>query len=243
MSYLDWLKSDEAAEAAEAFDAAYSMVWEVVGDDWYTCVPPSGYEPNPAAIEAVQVFDPGAIPIWRIQMWAVPGRRRTMPYVHAGIARHIPVTQNWHAHLQVQMPAEAEHPAPNVLATFFEGEPIAPNGPGAYIPWDWEAYEIARRDFDRMTVAEFDRLIEARKQREAEARAEWEDDLAYRKRQVEPFILKVLEEKVSDYDWKQYAHLYRAGRRKVRGPKPFVHVRGVAPAGSPVVGSHPAKEK
>jgi hypothetical protein len=228
MGYRDWLAPDpdRLAEAQEAVTTAVSMVWEVVGDDWYTCVPPPGYEPNPAAVVAVQAFDPGAIPIWRIQLWKAPGRRHLVQVVHAGIARYLPIPQLGRLHLQVQMPTEAEHPAPNKLATFFEGMPVGPNGPGEYIPWSWEAYEIARRDFDRMTVGEFDRLMDARREREAKARADWEEELEYRKRDVEPRILRTLDEKVGDYDWKQLAELYRVGLRKAKGRKPFVHLPG-----------------
>ncbi len=243
MSYRDWLTPDpDLAEAQEAVATAFSMVWEIVGDDWYTCVPPPGYEPEQSAVAAVQAFDPGAIPIWRIQLWKAPGRRHLLQVVHAGIARYSPIPRGERMHLQVQMPVEAEHPAPNILATFFEGLPVGPNGPGEYIPWAWEAYEIARRDFDRLTVTEFDRLMDARKSREAEAKAKHEAELAYRKAQIEPWILKTWENKIGDYDWKQYAELLKAGRRRVRGPKPFVHLRGVAPAGHSLVGSHPAKE-
>jgi hypothetical protein len=242
MSYLDWLKSDAFAEAQDSISSAVSMVWEIVGDDWYTCVPPPGYEPLQPAVEAVQTFDPGAIPIWRVQLWRAPGRRDLIPFVHAGIARSLPIALGYRKHLQVQMPAEAGHPAPNVLAMFFEGRPIGPNGPGEYIPWDWEAYEWCRRDFDRLTVAEFDRRIEARKAREAEAKAKHQEELEYRKAQIEPWILRKMEADIGDPDWKQYQHLLAAGARRVKGRKPFVQLPGVALPGKSTAGSHPAKE-
>lgn len=245
MGYREWLAPDpeRMAEAQADISTAFSMVWEIVGDDWYTCVPPPGFEPDQAAVEAVQAFDPGAIPIWRIQRWKTPGRRHPIQFVHAGIARYSPIPRtDGRRHLQVQMPAEAEHEVPTILATFFEGPPVGPNGPGAYIAWGWQAYETARRDFDRLTVTEFDRLIDARKAREAEAREKHEEELAYRKAQIEPWILKRMDERIGEYDWKQYEELLKAGARRVKGRKPFVHLRGVAPAGNPHVGSHPAKE-
>lgn len=242
MSYRDWLCSDQAAEAQEDIASAFSQVWEIVGDDWYTCVPPPGFEPNQAAVAAVQAFDPGAIPIWRIQRWRVPGRRHPLSFVHAGIARYLPIPLGERPHLQVQMPLQAEHLAPNVLAMFFEGVPVGPNGPGEYIPWDWEAYEWTRRDFDKVNVVEYDRRIDARKVREADAKTEHYENLEYRKAQIEPWILRTMDEKVGEPDWNAYKHLLAAGRRRVKGRKPFVHLQGVAPAGQPHAGSHPAKE-
>jgi hypothetical protein len=233
MSYLDWLKPDpdRLAAAQEGVQWAASQVWEPTSDQWYTCVPPPGYELDPAVVEAIQTFDPGAIFIWRIQMWNAPGRRRPVQVVHVGIARYAPVPTWSRRHLQVQMPQDAEHEVPTLLDTFFEGEPVGPGGPPAYVPLDWTAHATARESFSRLKVEEFDRRIEARRAREAAAHAAWVDELEYRKADVEPRILRTLDEKVGEYDWKQLEELYRYGPRKAKDRKPFVHLRGVAPPG------------
>jgi hypothetical protein len=242
MAYLDWLKPDPAlAEVQEAIQAALPSVWEQTGDDWYTCVPPPGYDPEPAIVEAIRTFDPGAIIIWRLQTWKAPGRRLPVQVVHVGIARYSAVPTFERRHLQVQMPAEPEHPVPNLLDTFFEGPPVGPNGPAAYDPLDWAAVARAREKVGRLNVEEFDRRIEARKTREALIREAWQEELDYIKQDVEPRILRTLDEKVGDYDWEQLKHLYRVGLRKAKGRKPFVHLRGVALPGHPDAGSHPAK--
>lgn len=236
MGYADWLKPDpdRMAEAQEAVSWAAAQVWEPTTDHWYTCVPPPGYGADHAVTAAIRTFDPGAIPIWRIQMWHAPGRRLPVQVVHVGIARYLPIpTHERHRHLQVQMPQDADHEIPNFLDTFFEGEQVGPGGPMAYVPWNWDAHATARSEFDRLKVEEFDRLIEARKAREAKIRADWQEEMEYRRRDVEPRILRILDEKVGEYDWKQLDELYRHGPRKAKGRKPFVHVRGVAPTGQP----------
>ncbi len=62
--------------------------WACIGEDVYTCVPPPGHDPDPQVVAAVREFDPGAIPIWRIQRWRVPGAAEPVTIVHAGIARY-----------------------------------------------------------------------------------------------------------------------------------------------------------
>ena len=67
-----------------------------------------------------------------------------------------------------------------------------------------------------MTVRHFDKAIEDRKEREALIRANWQEELAYIKSWIEPWILKKMEDSVSDGDWESYEQLMAYGAGKAR---------------------------
>ena len=61
-----------------------------IGDDRYSCVAPPGFEKDPEVTAAIREFDPGIVPIWRIQRWRFPGERHETLVVHHGIGRYYP---------------------------------------------------------------------------------------------------------------------------------------------------------
>jgi hypothetical protein len=202
---------------------AYSG-WRIVGDDVYTCVPPPGYEIDPAVVRAIHEFDPGVIPIWRLQVWIRPNSEERETHVHSGIARHFPHPRYLRRPFRVTMPARAEHPVPNFLDAIFEDQTCAQylfeGGPGHFIPWDWATYEWCRRKYAVLTAKKFDDLMEARRERHAKMRKDWQEEIEYRKKQIEPFLMKKASE-LSDADWDAYLGLmaHREAMRR-RGLKP-----------------------
>ncbi len=219
MAWSDWLavQMDLKHARAEAIPSA----WERIGDDHYTCVPPVGYEPDPAVTSALHEFDPGAIPIWRLQRWKAPGSVNPRVIVHVGIARYYPDPKYERNAFHVDMPQDTTHPQPNYLDRFFEGDPIGFNAPGEYQRWDWAVVAYCRRKWEgqRMTVRHFDKKIEDRKEREALIRANWQTELAYIRSWIEPWILQKMESAIGAGDWEDYESLmaYGAGRARRAG--------------------------
>lgn len=180
-----------------------------LGEDRYTCIAPPGFEKDPAVVAAVREFDPGLIPIWRIQVWRYPWSPEPVRVVHHGIARHYPVPRLVKRELRVEMPADADFPAPNFLDAMFEDTDTIQyrmGGPGLYIPWGWNVYYWCRWQFDRITTEKWEAAVDRRKVRAAKLRAAWQEEIDYRRRQVEPWILKKLEG-VTDADWQAYMAL------------------------------------
>lgn len=200
--------------------------WRIVGDDVYTCVPPPGYEIDPAVLAAIHEFDPGLIPIWRIQFWIRPNEERREVVVHSGIARHFPHPRYMRRAFHVLMPAAAEHPVPNFLDAIFEDQLCGTymmGGPGGYMQWDWSVYYWCREKFMSVTVKRFDQLMENKRNRLAELRKKHKEELAYRLKQIEPYLQKRAAG-ISDVEWDNYLALMRhreALRQKGIQPGPI----------------------
>ncbi len=204
-----------------------------VGDDRYTCVAPPGLDVDPAVTAAIREFDPGIIPIWRLQLWLVPGLSEPIVTVHHGIGRYYPVPRYARRHFHVDMPADADFPAPNFLDAIFEDTKTVAckmGGPGGYIPFGWNAYYWCRWQYDRITVDKWLTLIDRRRASLERFRKAFEEDIEYRKRQIEPWILKKLDG-VSDADWKEALELMwnKPKGYSLREKKPFVQVGGSPP--------------
>jgi hypothetical protein len=209
--------------------------WRLVGDDRYTCVAPVGYEKDPAVTAAIRAFDPGVIPIWRIQVWVAPDDPTPRQHVHHGFARFYPHPRRLRRGFACPVPADWRGEAPNFLDFIMEDQETRDfhrGGPGGFIPWDWALYTWARRHFDRLTVKLWLAAVERRQERDAKIRQAWQDDLEYRKKQLEPYLLRRLAG-ASPTEWKQYEALMHArevakqmGRKppSVREKKVFVDV-------------------
>lgn len=210
------------------------MGFRQIGDDHYTCVAPPGFEKDPAVTRAIQEFDPGLIPIWRVQRWQFPGADSVHLTVHHGIGRYYPNPRQLRLRFHVTMPQGAEYPAPNFLDAIFE-DTESPSykvgGPGEFMPWDWSIYRWCRAQFDRITKEKYLRLVELHRERMEKERKAFEEELEYRKRQVEPWILKQLEERVSDEDWEHLLQFHAENQRRRasgldpirrKGAKPYV---------------------
>lgn len=192
--------------------------WRLVGEDAYTCVPPVGYEKDPKITAAIRSFDPGVVPIWRIQVWIAPGDTRPKQYVHHGGARYYPHPKRMRRAFACPVPPDWRGPAPNFLDFILEDQETLDfkrGGPGGFVPWDWATYAWARRQFDRLTVAVWLKALELRKERDAKIRAAHQEELAYRKRQIEPWLIKKLSE-VSTPEWEQYLGMMREREAKRR---------------------------
>lgn len=183
--------------------------WRNVGDDFYTCVAPAGYEIDPAVTAAIHEFDPGVIPFWDIRLWIPPGSLQAVPFVYHGLARVYPFPRHLLRQPYFQMPAVPTHETPNFLDAVFEDDTTKlcrAGGPSGYIPWGWNIYAWCRAQYNRLTAEAYDKLLARKRAREAAMRKSWQDDLAYRKRQIEPWILRKLEG-VTAADWRAYQQL------------------------------------
>lgn len=208
--------------------------WRLVGDDRYTCVPPTGYEIDPAVTRAIHEFDLGVIPFWRVQIWEADGRPRQV--VHHGIARYYPWPRNLRRHIHFDMPAGAPGPVPNFLDAVLEDQTTLTymqGGPGGYVPWDWALYAWCRAKYETLTVRVFMARHRRRLAREEAIRKAHEEEIEYRRKQLEPYLMRQFE-RLTPQDWAQLRERQhrlevakRLGRRPnvpLANPKPFVHI-------------------
>lgn len=209
------------------------MDWRILDGEEYTCVPPAGFEKDPAVTAAIQEFDPGIIPFWRLQRWDHGGRE--IVSVHHGIARYYPFPRQLRREVRFNMPLGATE-VPNFLDAVFEDQNTMQylrGGPGGYIPWDWNVYYWCRKQFDRLTAKAFDEILERRRAREAAIRKAHFEEIEYRKKQIEPYLMRQAE-RISPQEWEQLVQTQHRNevRRKMglrpdrlRDTRPFLHVR------------------
>lgn len=220
-------------------------VYQRIADDVYTCVAPPGFEKDPAVTKAIHEFDPQAIPIWRVQRWRLPSAPE-LNIVHHGIARYFPWLRYLNSiPLRVEMPMGARGPAPNKLDTIFEDQDTLQykqGGPADYQPWDWSAYAWCRFQYDKNTATAWMRRATAKAARLKREREAMEAELEYRKKQIEPFLMKKAEE-ISEYDWKQYMEaVWGPGKTPdLRRKKPFVDLGARSPRAESYLRVAPAK--
>jgi len=198
-----------------------------LADDRYTCVAPPGFEKDPAVTKAIHEFDPGAIPLWRVQLWRLPTGPEVI-VVHHGIGRYFPVPRYFRKRpLRVEMPLGARGPAPNALDKILEDDSTLQykqGGPGDYQPWDWSIYAWCRFQYDKTTLESWLKRAERKAARLEHEREVAEAELEYRKKQIEPWLVKKAEQ-ITPYEWKQYMNaMYGPGKSPDlrRAPKPFV---------------------
>jgi hypothetical protein len=207
-------------------------VFQLLGTS-YTCVAPPGFEKDPAVTDAIREFDNLAIPIWRVQRWRLPGVPE-LNVVHHGLARYFPWPRYLTSRpLRVEMPMDAREPAPNRLDVIFEDQgtlQYKQGGPADYQPWDWSTYAWCRFQYDKNTVTAWLSRSAAKAARLKREREAAEAELDYRKKQIEPFLMKKAEE-ISEYDWKQYMDvMYGPGKAPdLRHRKPFVDLGARSP--------------
>jgi len=207
-------------------------MFQRLADDRYTCVAPPGFEKDPAVAEAIREFDPQAIPLWRVQRWRMPNVRE-VNVVHHGIGRHLPIPRYLRRPLRVEMPMDARGPAPNMLDVIFEDDSTLQykqGGPAEYQPWDWSTYAWCRFQYDKTTAEAWLKRSERKAARLKREREAMDAELEYRKKQIEPWLMKKAGE-ISEYDWKQYMEaMYGPGKSPdLRRRKPFVDLGARSP--------------
>lgn len=212
--------------------AVHRYEWARLGDR-YTCVAPPGFEKDPAVTKAIREFDPGAIPLWRVQRWRSPPNGVEIILVHHGIGRYFPVPRYLRRALRVEMPMDARGPAPNMLDKIFEDDSTLlykQGGPASYMPWDWSAHAWCRFQYDKTTAEAWLKRAEAKQYRLQREKAAMEAELEYRKKQIEPFLLKKAGE-LTERDWKQYMEATWGQNRgiRLRTTRPFVDLGSRSP--------------
>lgn len=206
--------------------------YQLLERDHYTCVAPPGFEKDPAVTKAIHEFDPELIPMWRVQLWRFPDSKRSRKVVHHALGRYFPVSRNFHRGFHVTMPTGSRKPAPNFLDAVLEYDETLQfkrGGPGDYVPWDWSLYRWCRFQFDKITVEAWERRHLARETRIARLQQAHMDELAYRKKQIEPYLLKKAES-LSESEWREYLGAIAVRSPEIRRkPKTMVFVGGRSP--------------
>ena len=217
MGWRDWTNTRFVVPVARRTEG-----WRAAGDDVYTCVPPPGYEKDPAITAAIREFDPQIIPGWRIQLWHPPDEMSVLRVVRHQIFRHYPSPRQLRARFHVELPQGWEGPEPNFLDAVFE-DPMPTNfvGPPAYLAWDWKAYRWCRTQYVLLTAQKYRQRVEAHRARLAEARRKHQEAFEYIRRDVERRALPRLA-KITPEDWKEYEQLRQTGRPR----RPMIVVPG-----------------
>jgi hypothetical protein len=226
MSWRDWSQKRIGIPISKPVE-----FWRRLGADIYSCVAPPGYDKDPAVTAAIREFDPGVIPIWRIQAWMPPGESRSISVVHHGIARYYPVPRFLRRSFHVDLPQGWEQETPNFLDCFFEEPPDHGIGPAGYLPWDWTTYEWCRRQYVVLTDETFRARLEAAAASRKRETDRWQEDLERRQADFGRFAERKLAN-VSAADWREYQGLVAS---RGRSRKPFVHVRRREVAPSPAI--------
>lgn len=202
------------------------MSYQRLGRDVYTCVAPPGFDQAPEVIAAIREFDPGAIPLFRVRRWRFPdGHEENV--VHHALGRYLPWPRFLRRELPVLLPMDWRGDAPNFLDVVFEDDNTLEykrGGPGGYIPWDWGVYDWCRFQYDKTTLEAWIRRTEAKAAREKREHEALVAELEYRKKQIEPWLLKQ-SERITESDWRQYLEAVwgeQRGKVQLRRSKPFV---------------------
>lgn len=194
--------------------------WRIIGDDFYTCVPPVDLPADPGVTKAIQAFCPNAIPIWRKQLYLPPGEQtRTVLSVHHGIATYVESPRQMTRLFHVEMPANATHRQPNQLEMIFERpNPSDIGAPGVFLPWTNLVYLYLRANYrDDMTsnVSIMDAIIRKAADDKARSKKSHDDELAYRQRRMEKRINRIFERMPANA-WDQYVAALRSPRERKR---------------------------
>lgn len=201
--------------------------YRIVGDDFYTCIEPSGGpHVDPAVLRAIHEFDPSAVPVWRKQTYLPPGRmgeEHLLKVSHVGIARY-KADRRSATEFHPEMPEGADFKRPNVLEFIWEDDaPALKNGgPGTVLPFDWGLYRYMRSRFNRnvtnkvMVKAWLDRT---RERHEREARQS-KEELAYRQNHLERSLRKTFESVTPEELMRSYLELRQ--QRRLRQAKTYV---------------------
>lgn len=211
MPALQWDPSDSIANAPG---------WRIIGDDFFTCIPPVDACADPAITRLIRSISPEAIPIWRKQLYLPPGEQtRTILAVHHGIATYVSNPRGMRRLFHVEMPAHAKHPRPNQLECIFErNNPTDFGAPGIFLPWDARVYRYLRANYRNDMVSQasiLDQILRKKEEERAAARRRDADNLAYRQRGMEQRIARIFENMPSDA-WARYQAELRSPRKRSR---------------------------
>lgn len=230
MGWRDWTRKPPQLHVPLAHP---SDGWRQGAPDVYTCVAPAGYEKDPAITAAIHEFDPGVIPIWRIQTWLPPRKAQPVLAVHHGIGRFYPYPKQLRRPPRFEMPQQATHPVPNFLDAIFEDQEATHfTGPAGYLPWDWWTYRWCRQQFVYLTTEKYEERLERKRKHLERMRRAYAEENTYNMADFERWALKHLEG-VTPRDWREYQELVRTGRQG--GRRRAVHSFGPSlPSGRPL---------
>lgn len=201
-----------------------------IGDDFYTLVPPVGGPiHDTAVVRAIQAFDPGAIPIWRKQIYLPPNSKSSEMFTHLAFGRRVRFPHRALALFNVERPIGYRGEVPNELLIvweFFDNRYTYEGGPGGVFPSDMRQFRFMRADYMRGDQKGPERMAE----RAAQV-AKWredlvkgrEDEIRYRQRHLDDYVSRKL-----DYSAESIASLeeWKRQRREGRSPRLSVHLKG-----------------
>ena len=198
--------------------------WRVLGEDFYTCVPPVDQPVDPAIQAWVKSFAPDLIFFWRKQRVLPPGKNVPILVTHNCVGRHSRRPDRDLVVFDVEMPLGASHLPPNEIlfcweefdkTYWFEG------GPGGYMPWTGELVRFL--ESARPTLRHPRRIVQERSARD-QARKQaklnfYRDQYQYIWNDINRWIANQLDKPGDTMAaWREYRRKARAlGKRVTHG--------------------------
>jgi hypothetical protein len=191
-----------------------------------TCSPDPAHPWDPEVVKAIWRFDSGLVPMWVNWVFAPPGddAGRVVFGRHV-LGRYEPHRKGDAPEFRVQMPTMPcqgiKFERPNVLELVLmmptnTQYPDAPDLPGDYIPFNWAIVEWLRERYKASQKGgkEIARdYINAQREATEKAQAARDDEMEYRRKDLEKYVNKKLEQ-VSEVELKN--HFLRDKERKRR---------------------------
>lgn len=199
--------------------SARNDIWRQLGDDHYSLIPPAqGPGVDPVQLRRIHDFDPGAIPLWRRQVWRSPEGRIAV-FVCIGIGRHEPHAKYGQGAWSIDVPRGYSGPVPNIVELWWKRR--RQHMPDAPRRFDGELVRHLRLAYNLRRGAELAAEIKEgevndRDRRLSRAYADFDErDRHFHREMSKMMAGRTLEELVG---------MYVAARQQRR---PMVHVRGV----------------
>lgn len=204
--------------------------WRILyHDDFYSCIYPAEYAPDPAALAYLRAFHPDVIPIVRRQLWMPPNSREVVTVVHWAFGRYV-----WHPSyalipFHVEMPTDANFMTPNFIDFVWEDKDPREDGPGGYLPFDMRLARCCREAYDDgFDKFKIDEVLRRHKERKAAHNARLLAEHQYKQERLDRYVdLKMANFTKADYGDHVARRLRWAAAAQARGAsRPFVSTGG-----------------
>jgi hypothetical protein len=163
------------------------------------------YPREPEAVKAIRSFCPDYVPVWMRTAYLSPDRREVVVAGRHVIARAVPNLHTPPHQFHVLLPCGYRGPRPNLLERVLEEDNGRDGFAGTYRPLDGRAvYELRASYLENQTPKEAARAwVAAQAEARARAKAEMHNEIAYRTKHDEGFVLRMAE-RISDVEWKTH---------------------------------------
>ena len=131
--------------------------WELLGTE-FSCVFPATFEPDPAIVRAIRVFDPDFVPVWCVKEYKAPTNQRH-EFGWYILGRHVPIPNQdpWaggRERLRLLTPTTGFHFKGGIYEDTVWASPWPPGSipyklglPYEFLSFDWDLVDQAREQW------------------------------------------------------------------------------------------------